>query len=126
MTRAGRCGAVLAGLWLLGAPAAAAEDVAVLQALDKILGRTSTIEAPVGKPVRFGTLDITVRACRNRPPEEPPDSVAFIEIGDQPPGDQRRTVFTGWMFASSPAVSALEHAVYDVWVIDCNAIAPGM
>ena len=111
---------LLAGLSLLPAPAAAAEEVAVLQALDKILGRTSTIEAAVGQRVRFGTLDIVVRACRNRPPDEPPDSLAFLEIGDQPPGEERRTVFTGWMFASSPAVSALEHAVYDVWVKTCR------
>ncbi|BBK36189.1 hypothetical protein STAQ_12670 [Allostella sp. ATCC 35155] len=115
-----RAALLLAGLSLLPAPAAAAAEVAVLQALDKILGRTSTIEAAVGQRVRFGTLDIVVRACRNRPPDEPPDSLAFLEIGDQPPGEERRVVFTGWMFASSPAVSALEHAVYDVWVKTCR------
>lgn len=113
-----RAAAALA-IGLAAAPAAAAE-IAVLQALDKILGRTSALEAPVGATVRFGTLDIVVRACRTRPPEEPADSLAFLEIGDQRPGEERRMVFRGWMFASSPAVSALEHPVYDVWVKACR------
>lgn len=113
---AAACG--IAALWA-ATPARAAET-AVLQALDKILGRTSTLEAKVGEPTRFGTLIITVRACRTRPPEEPPESTAFLEIDDQRPGEERKRVFTGWMFASSPAVSALEHPVYDVWVKACR------
>jgi len=115
----GLAGPSLALVLAVPVPAVAAE-VAVLQALDKILGRTSTLEVPVGRPIRFGTLDITARACRNRPPEEPPDSLAFLEIGDQRPGEERRRVFSGWMLASSPAVSALEHPVYDVWVKACR------
>ncbi|MGE0723647.1 MAG: DUF2155 domain-containing protein [Alphaproteobacteria bacterium] len=104
----------------LAAPAPAAADTAVLQALDKILGRTSEVVAEVGETIKFGTLDITVRACRKRPPEEPPESAAFLEIDDQRPGEDKRRVFTGWMFASSPAVSAMEHPVFDVWVKDCR------
>ena len=115
----GRAAAAL--VLALALPAgAAAQEVAVLQALDKILGRTSALEVPVGKSVRFGTLEVAVRACRNRPPEEPPDSIAFMEIDDQPAGEQRRRVFSGWMFASSPAVSSLEHPVYDIWVKACR------
>ena len=110
--------AAAACLTAWSAPAAA--DTAILQALDKILGRTSTVEAEIGKPTRFGTIEITVRACRKRPPEETPESAAFLEIDDQRPGEEKRRIFTGWMFASSPAVSALEHPVYDVWVKDCR------
>ena len=101
---------------------------AVLQGLDKVTARISTIDAPLGRPVRFGTLAIVVRACHKRPPTEPPESAAFLEIDDNKPGGERARVFSGWMFASSPALSALEHAVYDVWVVDCrnasNAAAP--
>jgi hypothetical protein len=105
---------------LLAATPALAKTVAVLQGLDKITARISRIEAPVEVPVRFGTLTILVHACQKRPPEEPPESAAFLEIDEQRPGDrQRRRVFSGWMFASSPALSAIEHPVYDIGVLDC-------
>ena len=68
----------------------------------------------------FGTLVITARTCRKRPPEEIPETTAFLEIIDDKPGEPQRLVFSGWMFDSSPALSALEHAVYDIWVIDCK------
>lgn len=92
----------------------------VLQGLDKITGRVRTIEAPVAQTIRFGTLDIVVRTCRKRPPEEPPESAAFLEITDVKAGETPKALFSGWMYASSPAVSALEDPVYDVWVIDCK------
>ena len=104
--------------------AASTPAAAVLQALDKVTGRVRLIEAPIGAPVRFEALEITARACRKRPPEETPETVAFLEIDDARPGQPAHRVFTGWMFASSPAVSALEHPVYDVWVIDCKIARP--
>ncbi len=107
-----------AGRWLPPA------RTAVLQTLDKITGRVRTMEAPIEQAVRFGTLDITARACRQRPPEEPPESAAFLEIREIKPGEPPRPLFVGWMFASSPAVSALEHPVYDVWIIECKMAAP--
>jgi hypothetical protein len=93
---------------------------AVLQGLDKITGHVRTIEATIDKPVRFGTLDILVRTCRKRPPEEQPESAAYLQITETKPGEPAKSLFSGWMFASSPAVSALEDPVYDVWVIDCK------
>ncbi len=103
-----------------GAPVAwAGEPVAVLQGLDKVTARVSAIEAPLNRVVRFGTLEITVRACHKTPPEEPPESAAFVEIRDVKPGELGSDLFVGWMFASSPALSALEHPVYDIWVLDC-------
>ncbi len=95
-------------------------ELAVLQALDKITGHVRTVDAPVGQTVRFGTLEILVHTCRKRPPEDPPESAAFLEVTDVRPGEPPNRLFTGWMFASSPAVSALEDPVYDVWVIDCK------
>ena len=92
---------------------------AILQGLDKVTARISTIEAPLGETVVFGTLRIVARACHKRPPEEPPESSAFLDIVDLKPGQAPEPLFTGWMFASSPALSALEHPVYDVWVVDC-------
>jgi len=98
-----------------------AEPVALLQGLDKITARVSKFEAPVGAPVRFGTLSIRVRDCEKNTPEETPENAAFLEIDELRPGEARTRVFSGWMFASSPALSALEHPVYDVNLLDCRA-----
>ena len=108
----------------LASAAARADEAAILQGLDKVTARISTIEAPLGETVVFGTLRIVACACHKRPPEEPPESSAFLDIVDLKPGQAPEPLFTGWMFASSPALSALEHPVYDVWVIDCSAISP--
>jgi len=96
---------------------------AVLQGLDKVIARISTFEAPFDQVVTFGTLSIRVRACHKTPPTEPPESTAFLEIGETNAAADARPLFSGWMFASSPAVSALEHPVYDVWVVDCMKAA---
>lgn len=100
--------------------AALPADAAVLQGLDKITARISTFDAPIDEPVRFGSLEIVARTCHKTPPEEPPERAAFLEVTDIRPDSPEIRLFTGWMFASSPAVSALEHPVYDVWVIDCR------
>ena len=92
---------------------------AVLQGLDKVTARISTFPVSTDEEVNFGTLSIRVRACHKTPPTEPPESTAFLEIVDHRPGAEPVELFSGWMFASSPALSALEHAVYDVWVVDC-------
>jgi hypothetical protein len=95
-------------------------DKAQLQGLDKVSGRIVSIEAPVGQTVHFGTLEMIVRTCRKRPPEEAPESAAFIDIWEIKTGEAAASLFRGWMFASSPALSALEHPVYDVWLVDCS------
>ena len=96
----------------------------VLQALDKVTARITKLEVGVGEEIRFGTLLITLRTCTKRPPEEPPEVTAFLEIVDDKPGAPPVELFSGWMFASSPALSAVEHPVYDVWVIDCKTDDP--
>ncbi len=101
-------------------PASALEgSLASMQGLDKVTARISSFEAPIGADVRFGTLDIEVKRCVKAPPEESPESAAFIEIKEVRPDETPRILFSGWMFASSPALSALDHPVYDVWVKDC-------
>lgn len=113
--------AVLATV-VAGTPASAERyDIAILQGLDKVTGRVSTIAAPVGEIVRFGALEIVARICDKRPPEETPESAAFVDIWEVRPGEPAISLFRGWMFASSPALSAMEHPVYDVWVLDCSA-----
>ena len=112
---------LLAGLF--AGPAAAIEaNVVVLQGLDKVTARTATFEVPVGSAHRFGTLEITVHHCWKAPPEEPPENKAFLEIVDIRPDREPNTVFTGWMFSSSPALNALEHPVYDVQVENCKVV----
>lgn len=92
----------------------------VLRGLDKITGRATDINVPAGVPVRFGSLVITARYCYTVPPEEPPETTAFLQIDDTKAGKPTKRMFSGWMFASTPALNALEHPVYDVWVITCK------
>lgn len=115
--------ALVAAVVTLSAIAPANADpyaIAVLQALDKVTARVTTIEAPLGETVKYNTLEIIARACDKKPPEETPESTAFLDIWEARPGEPMQGMFRGWMFASSPAISAMEHPVYDVWVVDCK------
>lgn len=105
---------------LPGTAAAEPYEIAVLRGMDKVTARVSTIEAPVGTVVRFGALEIVARNCDKRPPEETPESAAFLDIWEVHEGQAAVSLFRGWMFASSPALSSMEHPVYDVWVLDCK------
>jgi len=96
----------------------------VLRALDKITARITEFELEIGEELRFGTLSLVARYCRTRPPIEPPETFVFLEIDDLKRGGLRERVFEGWMVASSPALNALEHPVYDVWVINCKMVDP--
>ena len=100
-----------------------AEPIAVMQGLDKITARISRFDTPVAKPVNFGTLSIVVRDCEKSAPEERPENAAFIEITENRTSEQKRRLFSGWMFSSSPALSALEHPVYDVNLLECKGAA---
>ena len=118
----------LAAICLLGLSGAAEASwidgrIATIEALDKITARISTLRVPVDEPVGFGTLSVTVRRCAFHPPEETPDDAAFLEVVDNGHDSSKppRAVFTGWMFASSPAVSAMEHPVYDLTLLSCKS-----
>ena len=95
-------------------------DTVLLQGMDKVTARVWSFEAPVGRTVTFGTLQIVVQKCERTPPEEPPESTAFLDIYEAKKGEARSDLFHGWMFASSPSLNGLEHPVYDVWVLDCK------
>lgn len=133
-------------------------QMATLRALDKITGRSTDFEIEVGEPMIFGALEVDLKVCYQTPPEEPPESAAFLQIRasdalmsntiTQPrvasevkqeaaaaasgqlarepasEGTEPEFLFSGWMFASSPGLSALEHPVYDVWVIRCRQPSP--
>ena len=114
---------LLVTLLAFGAANAQAEqfNMAILQGLDKVTARVSTFPAPIGRTVKFGTLEIITRTCDKRPPEETPESAAFLDVWEVRPGEPAASVYRGWMFASSPALAAMEHPVYDVWVLDCKS-----
>ncbi len=118
------CGA-LAMLCCLVMPVAAQEwrpqRVAVLQALDKVTARVITLRATLNQPERFGSLTITVRACNARAPDEVPDAAAWMEIADSRAPANGAAVFRGWMFAEAPGVNMLQHAVYDIRIMECRA-----
>jgi len=103
------------------------QPVAIVEAIDKITAKSMRFEVEVGgRPVRFeNALIITARACEVAAPDElAPDAVGYLEIGLQPRGvlqGEQRQIFRGWMFASSPAVSGLQHPIYDAWIVGCKA-----
>ena len=93
---------------------------ALLQGLDKVTARVSKIPITIGGGANFGTLEIKLLACHYTPPEEPPESTAYINISEIRPGENNKKAFDGWMFASSPGLNPLEHPVYDIWVLKCG------
>jgi hypothetical protein len=99
-------------------------DIVVLRTLDKVTAAIADLEIPIGEMAIYGTLEVTARKCLKRPPEETPETSSFLEIREKPEGEDELLLFMGWMFASSPGLNALEHPVYDVWVIDCKMSAP--
>lgn len=95
--------------------------IVVLRGLDKVTARISTFGGRVGKTVRFRSLEIVIRRCQRNRPENPPEHGAFLQIYETHPATKvRKQIFSGWMFASNPALNAMEHPVYDIWLKDCK------
>lgn len=94
-------------------------DIAVLRGLDKVTGRISTFSIPVGQMGQFGKTFIVPEACYQHPPEESPENSVFLYVFEKSTKGENIELFKGWMFSSNPALSSMEHPVYDVWVIDC-------
>ncbi|MEM6682239.1 MAG: DUF2155 domain-containing protein [Pseudomonadota bacterium] len=101
------------------APAAIGQTIE-LRAANKVTGRTEDILVETGVMHRFGQLEINAFSCTKAPPEELPESTAYLQIDELTSEGVRSRIFSGWMFASSPALNALEHPVYDLWVTDCK------
>jgi hypothetical protein len=93
---------------------------AVFAGLDKITGRIISFEVAVDETVQFGALQITPRVCWSRPPTEAPQTDAFTEVDEVTFNNEYRRIFTGWMYAASPGLHGVEHAIYDVWLTDCK------
>ena len=120
LQRVGSAAALALTLGSSSAALATPMQIVVLGGLDKVTAHVSTFEVPVGKTVIFGALQITARACDKHPPEETPESAAFLEVVEARPGETPHQLFSGWMFASSPALSAMDNPIYDLWVLDCK------
>jgi hypothetical protein len=112
---------------LLGAPAivSGAEEiihnpVAEFSGIDKITGRIITFDVYINETVQFGALQVTPRICDSRPETETPKTTSFVEVDEITLDRKIRRIFTGWMFADSPGLNAVEHAVYDVWLKSCK------
>ena len=104
-------------------PAAAetiANPVAAFSGLDKITGRITNFDVYIDETVQFGALQVTPRVCYTRPPTETQRTSVFVEVDQVSLKGSVTRVFTGWMFADSPALNAIDHAVYDIWLIDCK------
>lgn len=93
-------------------------DVVTLRTMDKITGRVQKISVNIGEQKKVGSLTVFVEKCLKKPPEETPENAAFLTIMDEDVPE--KPVFHGWMFSSNPALSAMEHPVYDIWVVECG------
>ncbi len=118
-------GAALALTLLAGGAGPALADkiknpTAVFSGLDKITGRIVSFEVEVDETVQFGALQLTPKVCYTRPPTESPQTTTFIEVDEVTLENKYRRIFTGWMFAASPGLHGIEHAVYDIWLTDCT------
>jgi len=119
------CTVYVLSVHLAHARATIDHPIVKLRSLDKITARTQVFEAKVGSTVKFGSVFIKVQACRKAPELEQPEAAAFLQIWETP-SEQSKTeekksqwIFSGWMFASSPGLSSMDHPIYDVWVLDC-------
>ena len=121
-TKLARAALLAAGL--LAASSAAAErvsnQVAEFTGIDKITGRIITFDVYVNETVQFGALQVTPRVCYSAPENDEPKTDSFVEVDEITLDRKIRRIFTGWMFAESPGLNAVEHAVYDVWLKDCK------
>ncbi len=108
---------LVANDWLIG-------NIGVFQGLDKITARIKTFEIKVGMQKTFGILDINLQKCVYSKPLNEPESIAYIKVLDKSEkytvNKDKLSIFEGWIFASSPALNAMEHPVYDVSLISCK------
>ncbi|MGH6665367.1 MAG: DUF2155 domain-containing protein [Pseudolabrys sp.] len=101
-------------------PQRISNPTAVFAGLDKITGRIISFDVAINETVQFGALQVTPRVCYSRPPTETPNTDAFVEVDEVTLQGEIKRIFTGWMFAASPGLHAVEHPIYDVWLTDCK------
>jgi len=118
--------ALATGFLAFAAPSAMAQSerisnpIAVFAGLDKITGVTTTFEIPIGEERRFGALIVRPNVCYTRPITEEPKTTSFVQVDQVEIDKSRKPIFSGWMFAESPGLNAVEHAIYDVWLTGCR------
>jgi hypothetical protein len=120
---AGSLAAAAFALLVHATPAAAQRvenSVAVFAALDKVTAKISRLEVTLNQTATFGALKVTPRVCYTRAPTEPPRTTTFVEVEEMQLDGKEKRIFTGWMFADSPGLNAVEHPVFDVWLTDCS------
>lgn len=118
--------AVVALALTIAAAGPAYAQRAIVRGLDKVTGHARDYALTIGRPARIGTLEVIARACQKSAPEETPEVTIYVDVFDHPPAREgeeaeRREIFHGWLFASSPGLSAIDHPNYDLWAIDCRA-----
>ncbi|MGI9521497.1 MAG: DUF2155 domain-containing protein [Hyphomicrobiaceae bacterium] len=95
-------------------------QVAIFSALDKVTARIRRLEVPIAETIRFGSLKVTPRVCFSRPPEVQPKTTSFVQVSEVLLSGEEKRLFSGWMFAESPGLNAVEHPVFDVWLTGCG------
>ncbi len=116
---AGIGGAIAIALTQPAAAQRIENQVAIFAALDKVTAKISRLEVPLNQTAKFGALKVTPRVCYTRAPTEPPKTTTFVEVDEMQLDGKEKRIFTGWMFADSPGLNAVEHPVFDVWLTDC-------
>ncbi len=114
-------GTALLSMTAVSEAARITNPVAVFSGIDKITGRITTFDVYIGETVQFGALQVTPRVCYSRDDTEAPKTDTFVEVDEITLDRKIRRIFTGWMFADSPGLNAVEHPVYDVWLDSCKA-----
>lgn len=94
-------------------------NAALMQSMDKLTGRVKKITVPVNSQINYGDFSLVLRACKKNPPEETPENFAFVDVADKSLGDKEYNIFRGWMLSSTPGMNAIEHPIYDVWLLEC-------
>jgi len=116
----------VAAVFFAAAAGPASAQRAVIRGLDKITGHASDYTLTIGRAARVGSLEVIARSCSKSAPEEAPEVRIYVEVFDHPAAregeeSERREIFHGWLFASSPGLSAVDHPTYDIWAIDCRS-----
>ncbi|MBO5038500.1 MAG: DUF2155 domain-containing protein [Alphaproteobacteria bacterium] len=111
---------LIAGVFSFTAKAAEIPtNAALMQAMDKVTGRVNKITVPVNSKISFGDFSLVLRSCKKRPAEEAPENFAFADVTDKSFGTEEYNIFRGWLLSSAPGINAIEHPIYDVWLLEC-------
>lgn len=95
-------------------------QIAIFSGLDKITGKTISFKVKIGEKYDFGTLELTPRVCYTSVGEDSRGPAVFVEVNENQRNAESKTIFNGWMFASSPALNSIDHPIYDIWPIGCE------